>query len=84
MIEVLFFAKLREDLGVSHLSVESRPEITTVASLQQWLVDQHGESWAAILNDNNIIRAVNQQVVELDYEVADGSEVAFFPPVTGG
>lgn len=84
MIEVLFFAKLREALGVSHLSVESTPEITTVATLQQWLVDQHGGNWAEVLSDDNIIRAVNQQVVELDYPISDGSEVAFFPPVTGG
>ena len=83
MIEVLFFAKLREDLGVSRLSIEITPEITNVASLQNWLIDQYGESWAVILN-NNIIRSVNQQVVESDHVISDGNEVAFFPPVTGG
>ena len=83
MIEVLFFAKLREDLGVSRLSIEITPEITNVASLQNWLIDQSGESWAVILN-NNIIRSVNQQVVESDHVISDGNEVAFFPPVTGG
>lgn len=84
MIDVLFFAKLREELGVDQISVEYRPAITTVASLQQALMGQFGTHWQSILDADNIICAVNQQVVELSDEVCDGDEVAFFPPVTGG
>jgi molybdopterin synthase sulfur carrier subunit len=32
----------------------------------------------------NILAAVNMDYVNLDAEVKDGDEVAFFPPVTGG
>ncbi|MDD1617761.1 MAG: hypothetical protein CG439_2829, partial [Methylococcaceae bacterium NSP1-2] len=33
---------------------------------------------------NNVLAAVNMDYVSLDYNVQDGDEVAFFPPVTGG
>ncbi len=32
----------------------------------------------------NILAAVNMDYVELDSNVKDGDEIAFFPPVTGG
>ena len=32
----------------------------------------------------NLLCAVNLEYAEADHPVADGDEVAFFPPVTGG
>jgi molybdopterin synthase sulfur carrier subunit len=84
MIKVLFFAKLREQLGINHLSLEYTEDMVSVASLQRSLAESKDSDWTAILADQNIIRAVNQVVVDLDHPVRDGDEVAFFPPVTGG
>ncbi|MEE8057953.1 MAG: molybdopterin converting factor subunit 1 [Pseudomonadales bacterium] len=83
MVKVLFFARIREQLGVTSVSL-SLPVNPTVASLKQQLIITHGESWAEVLNAGNIVKAVNQEVVEDYHPLTDGDEVAFFPPVTGG
>jgi molybdopterin synthase sulfur carrier subunit len=44
----------------------------------------NGPAWGDVLTEDNIIRAVNQSVVEEDAVLSDGDEVAYFPPVTGG
>jgi molybdopterin synthase sulfur carrier subunit len=44
-----------------------------------------GGAWAqALAHDRALRMAFNQVMCEPDTEVRDGSEVAFFPPVTGG
>ena len=84
MLEVLFFARLREQLGVSRLEVPFSNAVNTLASLQDYLIAEHGEAWAEALQSENILRAVNQDMAALDSVLAAGDEVAFFPPVTGG
>jgi molybdopterin synthase sulfur carrier subunit len=84
MIKVLFFANFREQLGCGELDVAWSPDVGTVTGLRQRLVAQGGATWRPVLDADNVIKAVNQVVVEDDAAVADGDEVAFFPPVTGG
>lgn len=84
MLRVLYFAKLREDLGRSAETVELPAEVTTVAALRAHLIARgapYGQAFAA----NRAIRvAVNQDLADPDTPVRAGDEVAFFPPVTGG
>jgi molybdopterin synthase sulfur carrier subunit len=75
-IEIRFFAALRERLGVSQREL-SVPEGTTVAQLWSLAVPQEP------LPDN-VLAARNMEYVPTDSQLADGDEVAFFPPVTGG
>lgn len=84
MIEVLFFASVRERLGCERLQVELEAAGPDLDSLQAQLCESHGPHWAEVLGQDNIVRAVNQAVVEGNQPLADGDEVAFFPPVTGG
>ena len=74
-INVRFFASLRERLGVE------RAEITADG------VNDVRDVWQAVsrqpLNEEMLV-AVNRNYANLDQTVADGDEVAFFPPVTGG
>ncbi|MFT3931480.1 MAG: MoaD family protein [Spongiibacteraceae bacterium] len=81
MLNVLFFASVREQLGVEGLSCAPAKNIDELISA---LVAEHGIDWEKILRAPNIIVAVNHEVVSLDFELHDGDEVAFFPPVTGG
>ncbi len=80
-VKVLYFASLKEALGMSGESVELSPEVVTVGALRDWLV---GQGRDALATAKNLRCAVNQDMVKLDAAVADGDEVAFFPPVTGG
>jgi molybdopterin converting factor small subunit len=44
-----------------------------------------GNVWAAELAPGRAVRfAVNHRLVRVDHTLADGDEVAIFPPVTGG
>jgi molybdopterin synthase sulfur carrier subunit len=83
VITVLFFAKVRDDLGVDKLLLEWQQG--SVADLKHYLVSLNGDSWQTVLNCDNLLQAVNQQLVkELSHPVVAGDEVAFFPPMTGG
>lgn len=81
MIDVLFFASIRERLGVDKLSIE--PALTIDQLIAQ-LIDREGNVWAEVLCAPNVIVAVNQEVADRSRALEDGDEVAFFPPVTGG
>ena len=84
MIRVLFFARIREELDCPGLDLEWSEDVADLESLQAHLVGRQGERWRSVLGRDNVIRAVNQVVVEGNPTLADGDEVAFFPPVTGG
>ena len=59
-------------------------EITTVAELKSLLASR-GDTWAEVFQqDANVRAAINHQVVADTTSIADGDEVAFFPPVSGG
>jgi molybdopterin synthase sulfur carrier subunit len=82
-IKILYFASLRETLGLGQESLELPATIDSVATLRNHLAAR-GEPWAALAKMKNLRAAVNQRVVKADNAIVDGDEVAFFPPVTGG
>lgn len=81
MIKVLFFAQVRELVGVDALELDAT--FPTVDALRQQLASR-GDRWALALEEGKLLAAVNQTLVSMDHAIADGDEVAFFPPVTGG
>lgn len=83
MITVLYFAGLRERLGTAQESLPLPAGVTTVVQLRDHLAAR-GEPWQALGQMRNLRAAVNQDMAAADAPVADGDEVAFFPPVTGG
>jgi molybdopterin synthase sulfur carrier subunit len=83
-VKLLFFASLRERLGVSGETLELPPGIDSVGALREHLM-QRGEPWQAVLAATRALRvAVNQEMAQASTPVKAGDEVAFFPPVTGG
>jgi molybdopterin synthase sulfur carrier subunit len=85
MIKVLYFARLREQLGSAGEEIPPGPELATVADLAT-LLRERGGAWSDALGEGGgiIMAAVNHEMARMDAPVMDGDEVAFFPPVTGG
>ncbi len=82
MIRVLYFARLREQLGTSGEDLPATA--ATVADLTAALRGRGGVWADAFALDQTVMAAVNQELARPETPVADGDEVAFFPPVTGG
>ncbi|OYY21545.1 MULTISPECIES: molybdopterin converting factor subunit 1 [unclassified Polynucleobacter] len=83
-LELRFFASLREGLSLSGESIAVPAEVKTIADLRSYLI-QRGNPWAQVLASSKVIRcALNQEMVADSTPLVEGSEVAFFPPVTGG
>lgn len=81
MINVLFFAQVRELVGTASLTIPQH--YTTVDALRTALASK-GDRWALALESGKILTAVNQTLVSPQHALKAGDEVAFFPPVTGG
>jgi molybdopterin synthase sulfur carrier subunit len=83
-LTVLYFAWLRERIGLAEEQVCLPDGIETVAGLVDYLSTLDSVH-AAVFQNCRVIRcAVNQEFADLRYPVCPGDEVAFFPPVTGG
>lgn len=82
MINVVFFAALREQLNCAELSIAAS-EVTTVADIKTQLANKN-EHWQQVFNNGALLSAINHDMVMSDTAVKSGDEVAFFPPVTGG
>jgi molybdopterin converting factor subunit 1 len=76
-VRLRFFAALREQMG-ARAEREVTPG-TKVGALWRALVDEHPG-----LGRVRVRFAVNAEYVGAAHPLADGDEVAFFPPVSGG
>jgi molybdopterin synthase sulfur carrier subunit len=81
MIRLKFFAYLRESLGRSDMELEGQDGMT-IAEIKQNLISR-GAPWD-ILEQEDVLCALNQTISGEDAQVNAGDELAFFPPVTGG
>ena len=82
MIKVLFFAQLRDQLGVSELTVSSEENPNMQALLAN--LKAQGDKWDRHLSQATLMVAVNKVISNKTASLASEDEVAFFPPVTGG
>ena len=81
-VQVRYFASVRESIGLSHESVETKA--ADVAALRIELMAR-GEHYRACLSTDRPVRmALNQLMVQGNASLSEGCEVGFFPPVTGG
>jgi molybdopterin synthase sulfur carrier subunit len=81
---VLYFAWVKEKVGMSEESVSPPPEVATVEGLMDWLATR-SRRHAEALGDKKLVKAAVDQVhAPLATSLKGAREVAFFPPVTGG
>lgn len=75
-VKVKFFASLAERVGRGEAEIEFREGMSVL------------DAWRAATGSDalpdRILMAVNLEYADARQDVADGDEVAFFPPITGG
>ena len=81
-ITVKYFASIREDIGASSESVLTLAP--TLAVLRDELIARGGAHAHSLARGRAVRMALNLVMSNESATLADGTEVAFFPPVTGG
>jgi molybdopterin converting factor subunit 1 len=83
-LKVLYFAWVRQKVGMAEEDIAPPPEVRDVAGLVAFLATRSPGHAAAFADPRQLRAAVNQDFATPDALVGPGDEVAFFPPVTGG
>jgi molybdopterin synthase sulfur carrier subunit len=83
MVKILYFARFRDLLSCDEERIELPNNGYSVAALKEEIAAR-GEPWKSVMQDENLLVAVNQTIADDKVQVAAGDEVGFFPPVTGG
>lgn len=81
MNKIIFFAQIRELIGVESIMFDAK--LLSVSHLLDQL-SLRGDKWLLALKEATVLCAVNQVLVDSQYIIQVGDEIAFFPPVTGG
>ena len=83
MIRVLLFGRLSDLHDEAELEIDWQEEFADLRKLAEAISANHGQLNREFENPQTLI-SVNQTLVNWDYSISDGDEVAFLPPVTGG
>ena len=82
-INLRFFASVRELVGTGQEVLEVAAPLT-VGEVRTLLIARGG-NWEYALAQGRALRMAHNQVMcAAETPIAEGDEVAFFPPVTGG
>jgi len=83
-LTVLYFAWLRERVGLAEETVSPPNSVATVADLIEYLANLDQRHAAAFRDRKSVRCALNQEFADTTATLRPGDEVGFFPPVTGG
>ncbi|HSN32796.1 MAG TPA: molybdopterin converting factor subunit 1 [Ideonella sp.] len=81
-LSVRYFASLREALGSGEAVDVERG--LTLGGLRDWLIARDAVHAQALARGRALRVALNRSLADESASPAEGDEVAFFPPVTGG
>lgn len=81
-IRVLFFAKIKESLGVNFVDLKLTTP-TSIEEIRNSLFVKFNHHMNLFKPENSLV-AVNQEIITENIPINEHDEVAFFPPVTGG
>jgi molybdopterin synthase sulfur carrier subunit len=83
-MKLRYFAWVRERVGKAEEDVDVPGSIATVGELMTWL-SARGEEYAHAFDNPKVIRAaIDKAHVKPQAAIGNASEIAFFPPMTGG
>ncbi|WP_445192121.1 molybdopterin converting factor subunit 1 [Sphingomonas sp. Tas61C01] len=83
-IRMLYFAWVRERIGVGEETIDPPVTIGDVGGLVDWLAARDEAHATAFADRTRLRAAVDQSFVGMDAPIAGAREIAIFPPVTGG
>ena len=83
-MKIKYFAWVREHVGVAEEEVSLPQSVATVRDLLDWL-KARGDGYGEALRYPEAIRvAIDQEHAQHSEMIAGASEIALFPPMTGG
>ena len=84
-MKLLYFAWLRERLGINEESLELPEYVQDVTGLLEWLATRD-EAFANVFDEPEIIQVAldKKHVQDRSAALTGVSEIALFPPMTGG
>lgn len=83
-VTLLYFASVREILGRDTEDRELPEDVETARDLMQWLITLDEHYARAFALPDKLRCAIDQTMAPLDAPISGATEIAFFPPVTGG
>jgi molybdopterin synthase sulfur carrier subunit len=83
-VKIVYFAWLRERIDKTEEDVDLPASVETVGDVMTWLKTR-GEEYELAFDNPKVIRAaIDKTHVRPETKIAGASEIAFFPPMTGG
>ncbi len=83
-MKLVYFARVREAVGVDHEERDLPDTVLTVADCIDWLTGESGNYATAFGERDRLRFALDQQMVGETTALEGAAELAIFPPVTGG
>jgi sulfur-carrier protein len=82
--KILYFARFRQIVGRGSEELAVPASVKTVADLLDFLSERDGGCAAAFADRKIVKAAIDRKYAGFDSLIEGSSEIAFFPPVTGG
>lgn len=83
-VRLVYFAWVRERIGLPEETLAIPADLATVADLARWL-KARGEGYATAFADETVVRAaLDRTHAKPGTLLGTATEIAFFPPMTGG
>ncbi len=83
-LNIVYFAWIRERMGVKDETVDIPSDITHVGALIAWLAARDARGAHAFAEPKRIRAAIDGVMMGPDAPLEGARELALFPPVTGG
>ncbi len=80
IVSVRLFARLKERVGATQIDIDVQ-EPATVSTLLRVIYSQYP---VLQQHSSSLLVSINQEFADDSHPIAEGDEIALFPPVSGG
>ena len=83
-MKVLYFSWIKDNIGKNEEEISLDENIKTISDLINYL-STINENYKEVFSDLSTIKfSKNMNLVNIDENISNNDEIAFFPPMTGG